>query len=59
MNIPLKHINQEFINLIGIKSLIHSNVEYPILIFIEGINKLKYEKIKFEIPEIFLLFFQK
>ena len=60
-NIPARHINQEFIyctneegKLIGIKNLIHSNVEYPMLIFVEGINKLRniYEKIKYEIPKI-------
>ena len=60
-NIPAKHIYQEFIyctneegKLIGIRNLFHEKIEFPILIFVEGINKLKsiYENIKFETPKI-------
>ena len=60
-NIPARHINQEFIyctneegKLIGIRNLLHEKIEFPILIFVEGRNKLKsiYENIKFEIPKI-------
>ena len=60
-NIPAKHIYQEFIyctneegKLIGIRNLFNEKIEFPILIFVEGINKLKsiYENIKFETPKI-------
>lgn len=60
-NIPARHIDQEFIyctnedgKLIGIRNIFRGKLEFPILIFVEGIKKLKaiYECVKFEIPKI-------
>lgn len=60
-NIPARHIEQEFTycsnedgKLIGIKNIFKNKVEFPILIFVEGIKKLKaiYECIRYEIQKI-------
>lgn len=63
-NIPARHIEQEFIyctneegKLIGIRNLFKGKIEFPILIFVEGIKKLNsiYECIKYEIQNISLI----
>ena len=60
-NIPARHIDQEFIyctnedgKLIGVKNIFRGKIEFPILIFVEGVKKLKsiYEAVKYEVPKI-------
>lgn len=63
-NIPAKSIKQKFVyctnedgKLIGIRNVFKDKIEFPMLIFVEGIQKLKaiYEAVQYEIPKISLL----
>jgi ATP-dependent RNA helicase DDX52/ROK1 len=64
-NLPAKNIIQEFIycsneegKITELKNIFHKKIEFPVLIFIDGVNKIKYiyKKIKYECPNIECMF---
>ena len=65
-NLPARNILQEFIycsneegKITELKNIFHKQIDFPILVFIDGVNKIKYiyKKIKYECPngDIFVL----
>ena len=64
-NLPAKNIIQEFIycsneegKITELKNIFHKKIEFPVLVFIDGVNKIKYiyKKIKYECPNIECMF---
>ena len=64
-NLPAKNIVQEFIycsneegKITELKNIFHKKIDFPILVFIDGVNKIKYiyKKIKYECPNIECMF---
>ena len=64
-NLPAKNISQEFIycsneegKINELKNIFHRQIDFPILVFIDGVNKIKYiyKKIKYECPNIECMF---
>lgn len=64
-NLPSKNIIQEFIycsnedgKINELKSIFHRQIDFPVLVFIDGISKIKYiyKKIKYECPSIECMF---
>ena len=64
-NLPAKNIVQEFIycsneegKINELKNIFHRQIDFPILVFIDGVNKIKYiyKKIKYECPNIECMF---
>ena len=64
-NLPAKNIFQEFIycsneegKITELKNIFHRQIDFPILVFIDGVNKIKYiyKKIKYECPNIECMF---
>ena len=64
-NLPAKNISQEFIycsneegKITELKNIFHKKIEFPVLVFIDGVNKIKYiyKKIKYECPNIECMF---
>lgn len=64
-NLPAKNICQEFIycsneegKITELKNIFHRQIDFPILVFIDGVNKIKYvyKKIKYECPNIECMF---
>ena len=64
-NLPARNILQEFIycsneegKITELKNIFHKKIDFPILVFIDGVNKIKYvyKKIKYECPNIECMF---
>ena len=64
-NLPARNIIQEFIycsneegKITELKNIFHKKLDFPILVFIDGVNKIKYvyKKIKYECPNIECMF---
>jgi ATP-dependent RNA helicase DDX52/ROK1 len=64
-NLPSKNIIQEFIycsndegKINELKNVFHRQIDFPVLIFIDGVSKIKYiyKKIKYECPNIECMF---
>ena len=64
-NLPARNIVQEFIycsneegKITELKNIFHKKLDFPILVFIDGVNKIKYvyKKIKYECPNIECMF---
>ena len=64
-NLPAKNIIQEFIycsneegKITELKNIFHKKIEFPVLVFIDGVNKIKYiyKKTKYECPNIECMF---
>ena len=64
-NLPSKNIMQEFIycsneegKINELKNIFHRQIDFPILVFIDGVDKIKYiyKKIKYECPNIECMF---
>ena len=64
-NLPARNIVQEFIycsneegKITELKNIFHKQIDFPILVFIDGVNKIKYiyKKIKYECPNIECMF---
>ena len=64
-NLPAKNIIQEFVycsneegKITELKSIFHRQIDFPVLVFIDGVNKIKYiyKKIKYECPNIECMF---
>ena len=64
-NLPSKNIIQEFVycsneegKINELKNIFHRQIEFPVLVFIDGISKIKYiyKKIRYECPNIECLF---
>ena len=64
-NLPARNIVQEFIycsneegKITELKNIFHKHIDFPILVFIDGVNKIKYiyKKIKYECPNIECMF---
>ena len=64
-NLPSRNILQEFIycsneegKITELKNIFHKKIDFPILVFIDGVNKIKYvyKKIKYECPNIECMF---
>ena len=65
INLPAKNISQEFIycsneegKINELKNIFHKAINFPVLVFIDGVEKIKhiFHKIKFESPNIECLF---
>ena len=64
-NLPSKNIIQEFIfcsneegKINELKNIFHRQIDFPVLVFIDGVSKIKYiyKKIKYECPNIECMF---
>ena len=64
-NLPARNIVQEFIycsneegKITELKNIFHKKLDFPIIVFIDGVNKIKYvyKKIKYECPNIECMF---
>ena len=64
-NLPARNILQKFIycsneegKITELKNIFHKKIDFPILVFIDGVNKIKYvyKKIKYECPNIECMF---
>ena len=64
-NLPARNIVQKFIycsneegKITELKNIFHKKLDFPILVFIDGVNKIKYvyKKIKYECPNIECMF---
>ena len=64
-NLPAKNIIQEFVycsneegKINELKNIFHRQLDFPVLVFIEGVSKIKYiyKKIKYECPNIECMF---
>ena len=64
-NLPAKNIVQEFVycsneegKINELKNIFHRQIDFPILVFIDGVSKIKYiyKKIKYECPNIECMF---
>ena len=64
-NLPARNILQEFVycsneegKITELKNIFHKKIDFPILVFIDGVNKIKYvyKKIKYECPNIECMF---
>ena len=64
-NLPAKNIIQEFVycsneegKINELKNIFHGQIDFPVLVFIDGVSKIKYvyKKIKYECPNIECMF---